>query len=232
MTESMPTGRRLVVLLAMSCLLAAGFVLAPRSADGATNPLHVATYLDQPVTSRGQTFYSADFYIDRTGNNITVAGSADGTSNFYVDDLLAVTVTHPDGTVLSTTIDDSNGCTADTILTTPPTNIARFLQFGVNKVHVTFRDACGGNYGNSDIWIAGTAQFPSARPTLPAIDGGTEIVVVYTNPALRNPNGTFPAIQCTRSFGVTAFGERSYELTAKRCFDREQGDQSTNAFIP
>jgi hypothetical protein len=231
MIIGLPSNVRRVSCVVASCLLVVGFVMAPRAADAATNTFQLASYLDQPVTQRGQTFYSASFYIDRTGDNITVAGSADGTASFYVDDLLRVTVTHPDGVVLSTTIDDSNGCTADRVLTTPPTNIARYLRFGVNKVQVTFSDACGGAYGNSDIWIAGTAQFPPARPTLPAIDGGTYILVVNTNPALRHADGTFPAIECTSSFGVTAFGERSYALTAKHCFNQKEGDQSTNAFI-
>lgn len=220
---------RLIAACSVLVLAMVGFPVNVQAA--AVNRLQIATYLDQPVTSQGQTFYSRDFYLNRTGDRVVVAGSPDGTASFYVDDLLQVSITHPDGTTAATTVDDSNGCTADTVLTTPATNITRFLQYGVNKVHLTFSDSCGGNYGNSDIWVGGTVDFPPARDTLPSIDGGTRVAVIYTNPAFRNRNGTSPGIACTTSFGVTSFAETSYELTAKHCFDREQGDQSTNAYV-
>jgi hypothetical protein len=63
------------------------------------------------------------------------------------------------------------------------------------------------------------------------MDGGTELAVLYMNPALANRNGTHPGLACTSGFGVSAFGRTSYELTAKHCFDRKEGDQSTNAYI-
>jgi hypothetical protein len=203
----------------------AGFA-GSASAAPQRNYHQVASASDQVVTTAGQTWDNEDLYIERTGDSITLSGSRDGTADFYVDDLLKVTVTHPDGTVLSTTFDDSNGCTADTILTTHPMNIARYLQWGLNKVHLTFSDACGGDYGNSDIWVGGTANFPLPAKSLPALDGGTLISVINTNPAQHG------GLACTTGFGVSAFGTRSYELTAKHCIDRELGDQSTNAFVP
>jgi hypothetical protein len=191
-------------------------------AEAAPNIYQLAGARDLPVTSQGQTFFTADVMVRKSGDTIIVSGANDSRQPFYVDDILDVTVTRPDGTVARTAVDDSNGCTADTILTTPATNVARFLQAGWNKVHVEFRDACGGDYGNSDIYLGGTAEF---APSLPTMDGGTFVLVRY-------PSKGGSGEACTSGFSVQKNGKK-YMLTAKHCFDGnlKNDDQATNANI-
>lgn len=227
MLKNRMRGRLAVATIAVALGAALGM---PGVADAADGPFLVAGSQDSPVTSQGQRFLDKTFFVNRTGDRIVVSGSSDGSQPFYVDDLLQVNVTHPDGTVVATTIDDSNGCTADTVLTHDPVNVARFLQYGMNKVHVVFRDACGGDYGNSDIFIQGAASFFPLRDSLPALDGGTRIVVRYINPALNDRQGRHPGETCTTAFGVSSLSG-TQELTAKHCLDRNQGDQSTNQYL-
>jgi hypothetical protein len=220
--------RRLTRLAMGASLVLTGLAWPGGIAAAAPAPgvFQVAASSDQPVVTEGQTFLTKDVYVDKTGDRIFVSGSADGTQPFYVDDIAEVTVTRPDGTVVRTSIDDSNGCTADTILTAPPRNIAPFLQRGQNKLHLVFKDACGGDFGNSDIFITGTAGFPTARSSLGYMDGGTFVAVLYdrTNP--------LSGEACTTAFSVQKDGVR-YMLTAKHCFDGNLpgDDQTTNKNI-
>jgi hypothetical protein len=66
-----------------------------------------------------------------------------GTADFWVDDLLQMTVYHADGTISSYTADDSAACTADTVLATSPTSLNPYSLAGTNHVLVTFSDRCG-----------------------------------------------------------------------------------------
>jgi hypothetical protein len=195
----------------MSCLLAgslaASAVGAP--AQAATPGVRLVAASDSVAVQPGRTFATRDFYVRRAGDRIVLSGSADGTADFYADDVLQLEVTRPDGTVARRRFDDSDGCTADRILTTAPVNIASLLRSGVNKVRMTLRDACGGDYGSSDIWLAGAAV-SRPGPTLAAMDGGTRIDVHH----LKAGQGVE---ECTTGFTVQT-ADRLYMTTAKHCF--------------
>ena len=100
-----------------------------------------------PVGYMGETFYTTDFYVGRNAGAgpVTLSGNADGTASFWVDDIAELTITHPDGTTATRSFDDSRGCTATTVLLTPPTDITPLFSSGLNRVHVRFYDTCGGN---------------------------------------------------------------------------------------
>jgi hypothetical protein len=209
-----------------SCLVAGAVTMvvggiATTPAEAAPAGVLLVAASDRVVTDQGQQFLSQDIYVRRAGDRIMVSGSADGSADFYVDDLLQLEITHPDGSVVHRQIDDSAACTADTVLTTAPTNIAPLLQWGVNKVRLTFRDACGGNYGNSDIYLAG-AKVDKPDVSLPAMDGGTRVHIHH----LKAGQGIE---ECTTGYTVQT-GDRLYMTTAKHCFTGDH-PTGTNAWI-
>lgn len=202
------------------------FVL-PGSAQAAPNSSYriAAARESAPVATDGETFLSADFYVQKPiGAAIDIAGSADGIADFWVDDLLKMTVFHADGTISYYSADDSNGCTADTVLATGPTSLKPYFLAGTNHVLVTFSDRCGGNDGNTDVYLVGkNLTVSQTRPTLPKLDGGTFIAVHYAAP------GT--GVVCTTAFGTTddRTGVRLM-MSAKHCIDgnHDDDDQKTN----
>jgi hypothetical protein len=123
------------------------------------------------VATRGQQFLSEDLYIQKTGKTVVLSGSVDGTSGFFVDGLLPITVTHQDGSIRSVSFDDSNRCTSSTVLTTAPFSLAPLLAPGFNHLHLTMSDSCGGNYGHSDVWVTGAVNFLAPPYTPPTLDG-------------------------------------------------------------
>lgn len=189
------------VLLA-SASVAGTAVLASTAANATGAVYEVAkARASVPVGSPGETFFSDDFYLVTPDANVTLSGSPDGQSSFWVDDILQLDITHRDGSHATYQADDSNGCTADTVLTTPPTSLAPYLEPGTNRIHVTFRDSCGGNDGNTAIYLTGNL---SASHSIGAIDAGTFA-------------GFFNGEGCTTGFGAhTASGAR-YELGAYHC---------------
>jgi len=198
------------------------------SAEAAPNSyLVAAARASEPVGSVGETFFTSDVYINTQDANVSLAGSPNGRSDFWVDDILKIDVTRPDGTVTSVSFDDSNGCTATTVLTTAPVSLERYLQAGLNeqgmnKLHFTFSDACGGNDGNSPIYLVGDFGLSATLPSLPSMDGGT-FVHVHHKPG----EGT---TICTSGFSIST-AETKYMLLAKHCFDGGN-PQNTNQYIP
>ncbi|MFZ2990716.1 hypothetical protein, partial [Ideonella sp.] len=106
-----------------------------------------------PSTAKGDVFYKATFSINYLGGQLILSGSPDGTGYTYVDDVLYMKVTHPDGTVSTLTNNYyASGCTAKKDL--PSMDIASKFMPGVNKVYVEFRDKCGGNVDASSMWLS------------------------------------------------------------------------------
>jgi hypothetical protein len=71
-----------------------------------------------------------------------------------VDDVLDVTVTHADGTSVARVYDFSHGCSGS-IERIPEYDLSSLLEPGSNSVRIVFRDSCGFNEGNSDIYMKG-----------------------------------------------------------------------------
>ena len=154
----------LYVGLAVILALVPGRIATAQAAP--SSYLVAAARASEPVGTQGETFFTADISVTTPDGNITVAGNSDGTGSFWVDDILEFDITHPDGTTSVYRADDSNGCTASTVLTTPATSLSSYFEPGTNNVHVTFRDACGGNGGNSEIYLVGNASFSSGTSTI------------------------------------------------------------------
>jgi hypothetical protein len=186
-----------------------------------------------PVGLKGETFYTADFYVGRNAGAgpVTLSGSADGTASFWVDDVAEVTVTHSDGTTATRSFDDSDECTATTVLVTPRTDVTSLFNPGLNRVHVRFSDSCGGNDGNTPVFLSGAGLVVTTMTgsqSLPFLDAGTFIRINY----YQGTTGKFSLGEaCTTSFNVKNASGVRYSLTAKHCIDGEEGDQADNSTI-
>src|SRR5690242_15222152 len=204
-------------------------------AGGAAGPAAAASSIQvaparasEPVGAVGETFFTRDMYLNTTDDNITLSGSADGRSPFYVDDILKLQITRPDGTVATVSFDDSNGCTASTVLTHDPVSLRSYLASvpvvgnTMYKLHFTFSDACGGDDGNSPIYLTGDFSVAFTQTFLTPMDGGTFVDVHHLKPGQG-------ITQCTTGFSVSRGGTR-YMLLAKHCFDGGH-PQNTNQFI-
>lgn len=107
------------------------------------------------VGAIGETFFHGSYLVDyaTTAGKVYLAGSADGQSPFYVDDVATVTVTRPDGTTTSITVDFSNGCSG--LQYRPSLDLTSLVQPGINSLDVTFSDRCGDVEGSTDVYLLG-----------------------------------------------------------------------------
>jgi hypothetical protein len=166
----------------------------------------------------GETFFNKVVAVDYEGGALKISGSSDGKADFYVDDLLSLEVRHKDGTVSTFNTDDSQGCTADTILTAPAQSLKPYVKQGWNRLVFQYSDACGGDYGNSDIYLSGSNFI--AQSTISPLDAGTR-VAIYSPKTNYNQD-------CTTNFEFTGAGKEAYEVVAKHCIDSDQGNQVGN----
>jgi hypothetical protein len=108
----------------------------------------------QPVITKGEIYFKATNYrVQYADQQLLLAGDATGAAHINVDDVLALTVRHPDGTTASYRHDFSNGCSGiNTAI--PPVNVSSLFQTGVNQVTATLSDKCGGGEGPvTGLWI-------------------------------------------------------------------------------
>jgi hypothetical protein len=140
-----------VVLLA--AVLAVSVAQAAPKEPGFPLVSITAGFAGIPVVNQGSTFFKAQFRLNVTaGVPVILAGSRDLTGQTQVDDELVLTVVHPDGTTASWIEDYNPGC--GFLQWRPPVDVTSVFQPGVNKVHVSLRDACGGEMGaNSQLWL-------------------------------------------------------------------------------
>lgn len=182
---TMRRGRlRCAVLATAACIAIVPAVVLASSSSAASTAVasfKISDAIDKPVVSTGDTFFNQDFYVQSSDGNVVIAGSADGSGKFYVDDILGFTVTRPDGTVATGSVDDSNSCSADSVLVSPPLSLKPYLQSGVNMIHLNFKDACGGDYGNSELYFSGNAAFRTSPfpPALTVVASPQYTVVRY-----------------------------------------------------
>ncbi|MFO1338347.1 MAG: hypothetical protein U1F53_08925 [Burkholderiaceae bacterium] len=107
-----------------------------------------------PVAHRGITYFTASFKLFYQGGAVWLSGSEAGiTTGTSVDDILSITVTHPDGTQSSTSFDYSGNC-LNAIEELPPTDLSNLFQKGENKVKVVLKDLCGNVAGAHPIWLS------------------------------------------------------------------------------
>jgi len=143
--------RRLVIL----SLTLVALCTAPLGASGGA-PISFTSGIPEvaiPGPLVGRVFYQATFFITYTGGPVMMGSRSNGKGNIFVDDVLFVQVTHPDGKVASYAHDYSSSCRG-AITPTGPVNLKNLFQKGLNKVQITMQDLCGAGMGASPFWIA------------------------------------------------------------------------------
>lgn len=105
-----------------------------------------------PSNVTGEIFYTATANFFYNGGAVVLSAKANGTGNTFVDDVLKVRVTHPDGTVATFSHDYSNKCTTG-IMPMEPIDISDKFVAGPNQISVILKDKCGGAVSSSSIWL-------------------------------------------------------------------------------
>jgi hypothetical protein len=117
-------------------------------------PIEITKALGGTVTTRKEVFFDKTIRnVPYGGFRVFLAGSSDGMSTHVVDDVLEITVRHPDGTPASRTVDYSSSCTAKSPTGASPIDLSTYFAEGVNTVQVILRDNCGTAEGSSDLWL-------------------------------------------------------------------------------
>ncbi len=145
-------------VVALAAVLAAPAVQAAPKEPGFPLVSITGGFLGIPVVNPGSGFFKASFRLSVTaGVPVILAGSSDLTGQTQVDDELVLTVVHPDGSTATWVNDYNPGCFS--LQWEGPQDVTRLFHPGVNKVHVSLRDVCGGEEGaNSPLWIGSVPQ--------------------------------------------------------------------------
>lgn len=164
------------------------------SASAAVNNSLLVSAADpfHSVINEGETFFTSDVTVNTNSGDVFLAGSADGTQPFSVDDILDIEITQPDGTVVPYVQDFSGGCSGN--YPSSPVSLSGFLGAGVNKLHIVFRDGCGSLEGNTDVYLTGDADFTGGAGT----NGGFTVsgsLPVQPNPSQDTHDQT-PTAKC------------------------------------
>lgn len=148
-----------------------------------TSASTVATQLtpgipEQP-TSVGAVFFDRTVPFAYTSGRVLLAGSADGTAGQYVDDVLRLTVTRPDGSTASYVHDYSHGCQGF-ISVDPPEDVTGLFRPGTNSVQVVLQDQCGVVVGSSEHYLVAVNEGPTATPQSVTVDEDSQVGIVLT----------------------------------------------------
>jgi len=221
--------RRTAIVVAVVLLALFPASLRPAQATEVQGVYQLAAAREStPVRAVGEKFSTTDFYVRTRGGAVTISGTRDGRGEFWVDDMLDLSITRFDGTTVTRHFDDSAGCTSDTVLPSAPVNLGADLQNGINLVRVTFRDTCGGNSGNTAIYLTGAARCETVAPlpSLPKLDAGTFVIANYLS------GSPAASIGCTTGFNLQSqVSGRRYSTFAKHCVNGKQGDGKDNSTI-
>ncbi|MFZ2990715.1 hypothetical protein [Ideonella sp.] len=109
-----------------------------------------------PVTSnsfKGDVFYKSTFAFYYAGGKVILSGNQDGTGTTYVDDVLFLKVTHPDGSFTTVTKNYHNE-TCNIGKQLDPVDLASKFQPGLNIVNVEMRNKCGGSAAAQRLWLS------------------------------------------------------------------------------
>ncbi len=140
----------------------------------AVQAIHVADAMSKPAGAfhpynPGPPFFTNTVSVNYGGGRAVLAAKSDGSGGIFVDDVMEVA-----GPAGSRTIDFSQRCTVDLSSggRQGPVDISALLQPGTNTVTFAFRDGCGINEGNSDIWLVMDTgpTVPQPAPPPPKVD--------------------------------------------------------------
>jgi hypothetical protein len=186
--------RRLALLGLTLGLGVASLALGTVQAQAATTSqptVQIAAASAVPVTTQGGAFHTASAFVQMGSlANPYLTGQANADGPLYVDDVLEISLCNPD-THLCTVIytkDFSNNCTAAFPVSEWPIFLKSVLPTsGLQNLHFTLRDKCGGNEGSSNIYLTGLGVI-SGDQTPPPDDHCSSHPLKYFNSTFFRPD--------------------------------------------
>jgi pimeloyl-ACP methyl ester carboxylesterase len=125
-------------------------------------PVQIAPFISQSVNQQGETFYTYAVAVQYQTGTILISGSPAPSNLFGVDDGMALTVTHGDGTTSTWSHEFESGCGSLTPI--GPTDLTSLFKPGANTVSVSLHDTCGKSEGTSGPIILSQVT-PTLTPT-------------------------------------------------------------------
>jgi hypothetical protein len=138
-------------------LVGSGWGSGPTAGGGtglvAAERIEVSPYIaSSAVEYPGATFFTREVEFTFNGGQVIVSGDPPPGGAFSVDDGMQMSVTHPDGSVVTWRRDFNRGCVSN--IPALAEDVTNLFQPGLNRVTVTLYDTCGGLKGTtSPIWL-------------------------------------------------------------------------------
>jgi hypothetical protein len=142
------------LLLIVIVFTTSAAIIAASPARAASDPsLQITEAIaERSVTARGEVFLDKRFDFTTSGARVTLAGTADGTGQFFVDDEIEINVEHQDGTTQRYVQNFEFRPPSD------PVDLSNVFHPGANKVHVVLRDTFGVALSSSALYLVGGSQ--------------------------------------------------------------------------
>jgi hypothetical protein len=140
--------RRVAIILAPLLLLglvAVGVARNQGRPEDSYRPFELAPVTRRPMREPGEKFFTREVPVLYAGGQMIISGEPPVTGQFWVDDKITLTVTHPDGSVASWEKIFNNNCFDNRAA--PPEDITHLFRRGENKVLVEMFDVCGADVG-------------------------------------------------------------------------------------
>lgn len=143
--------RRRIAMALVPVVVAAGLagvVMARARTGPEANPppsYELAPVTRRPVREQGEMFFSRELEFTYKGGTVIISGEPPVTGQFWVDDKIVLTVTRPDGTVVTWEKMFNEGCYDNRAA--PAQEITELFQPGPNRILVQLFDVCGTDVG-------------------------------------------------------------------------------------
>ncbi|MDX2248006.1 MAG: TcdA/TcdB pore-forming domain-containing protein [Bacteroidia bacterium] len=130
----------------LDTILSAPIVLVPIS----LSPAHLGK--SDVTFPLPMTFYSNEVSFNYRGGKVMLSSTLDGKGQIYVDDMISLTITRPDGSRVSYSFDYSHG-NCGRIIPEPPVDISTKFQVGINTVKIQLIDLYYNSQGSSPFYL-------------------------------------------------------------------------------
>ncbi len=182
----------------------------------------------RPVSYQGERFFYRSMTYVNFGGSVRLAATSFSSEQPWVDDVISITITQPNGSQREFTYDFSRGCSGG-IHPAGPFDLTSLFGFGVNTIYVEFRDLCGSVVGNSSFWLVGENRVVTYTPTRPPVGTLTPTRTPTATPTVPPPAADFNADPIVGAAPLqVGFADRSTGQIAERTWDFGDGATATS----